>query len=110
SSFFGRKLTRVPPILSLHGLSLPTEQMQPLSLTMKPPPLLSSSQHQHQHLSMAPPPPLALLDNSGAGKTSGSAHNGSLDPSDAPPPPGPHRRVIPTLCCPAPPRRNPFRS
>uniref|UniRef100_A0A672LBG8 Transcription factor 7 like 2 n=1 Tax=Sinocyclocheilus grahami TaxID=75366 RepID=A0A672LBG8_SINGR len=55
-----------------------TEQMQPLSLTMKPPPLLSSSQH--QHLSMAPP--LALLDNSGAGKTSGSAHNGSLDPSD----------------------------
>ncbi len=28
-----------------------TEQMQPLSLTMKPPPLLSSSQH--QHLSMA---------------------------------------------------------
>ncbi|KAK2876311.1 hypothetical protein Q8A67_020407 [Cirrhinus molitorella] len=57
-----------------------TEQMQPLSLTMKPPPLLSSSQH--QHLSMAPPPPLTLLDNSGAGKTSGSAHNGSLDPSD----------------------------
>ncbi|XP_073684973.1 transcription factor 7-like 2 isoform X14 [Garra rufa] len=57
-----------------------TEQMQPLSLTMKPPPLLSSSQH--QHLSMAPPPPLSLLDNSGAGKTSGSAHNGSLDPSD----------------------------
>uniref|UniRef100_A0A673J3I8 Transcription factor 7-like 2 n=1 Tax=Sinocyclocheilus rhinocerous TaxID=307959 RepID=A0A673J3I8_9TELE len=55
-----------------------TEQMQPLSLTMKPPPLLSSSQH--QHLSMAPP--LALLDNSGAGKTSSSAHNGSLDPSD----------------------------
>ncbi|XP_056124770.1 transcription factor 7-like 2 isoform X12 [Rhinichthys klamathensis goyatoka] len=59
-----------------------TEQMQPLSLTMKPPPLLSSSQH--QHLSMAPPPPLALLDNSRAGKTSGSAHNGSLDPSDVP--------------------------
>ncbi|XP_026132276.1 transcription factor 7-like 2 isoform X14 [Carassius auratus] len=57
-----------------------TEQMQPLSLTMKPPPLLSSSQH--QHLSMAPPPPLALLDNSGPCKTSGSAHNGSLDPSD----------------------------
>uniref|UniRef100_A0A8C1Y311 Transcription factor 7 like 2 n=1 Tax=Cyprinus carpio TaxID=7962 RepID=A0A8C1Y311_CYPCA len=57
-----------------------TEQMQPLSLTMKPPPLLSSAQH--QHLSMAPPPPLALLDNSGAGKTSSSAHNGSLDPSD----------------------------
>uniref|UniRef100_A0A8C2GHD6 Transcription factor 7 like 2 n=2 Tax=Cyprinus carpio TaxID=7962 RepID=A0A8C2GHD6_CYPCA len=57
-----------------------TEQMQPLSLTMKPPPLLSSTQH--QHLSMAPPPPLALLDNSGAGKTSSSAHNGSLDPSD----------------------------
>ncbi|KAG1954961.1 transcription factor 7-like [Pimephales promelas] len=59
-----------------------TEQMQPLSLTMKPPPLLSSSQH--QHLSMAPPPPLALLDNSRAGKTSGSAHNGSLDHSDVP--------------------------
>ncbi|XP_051522779.1 transcription factor 7-like 2 isoform X14 [Myxocyprinus asiaticus] len=57
-----------------------TEQMQPLSLTMKPPPLLSSSQH--QHLSMAPPPPLVLLDNSGTGKTSGPAHNGSLDPSD----------------------------
>lgn len=57
-----------------------TEQMQPLSLTMKPPPLLLSSQH--QHISMAPPPPLALLDNSGAGKTSGSAHNGSLDTSD----------------------------
>ncbi len=57
-----------------------TEQMQPLSLTMKPPPLLSSSQH--QHLSMAPPPPLARLDNSGTGKTSGSAHNGSLDLSD----------------------------
>ncbi|XP_059387124.1 transcription factor 7-like 2 isoform X11 [Carassius carassius] len=55
-----------------------TEQMQPLSLTMKPSPLLSSSQH--QHISMAPP--LALLDNSRAGKTSGSAHNGSLDPSD----------------------------
>uniref|UniRef100_A0A8C1Z4Z6 Transcription factor 7 like 2 n=1 Tax=Cyprinus carpio TaxID=7962 RepID=A0A8C1Z4Z6_CYPCA len=55
-----------------------TEQMQPLSLTMKPPPLLSSSQH--QHISMAPP--LALLDNSRVGKTSGSAHNGSLDPSD----------------------------
>ncbi|KAK1793734.1 hypothetical protein P4O66_001471 [Electrophorus voltai] len=31
---------------------------------------------------MAPPPPLSLLDNSGAGKTPGSAHNGSLDPSD----------------------------
>ncbi|XP_051958694.1 transcription factor 7-like 2 isoform X17 [Xyrauchen texanus] len=58
-----------------------TEQMQPLSLTMKPPPLLLSSQH--QHLSMAPPPPLVLLDNSGTGKTSGPAHNGSLDPSDA---------------------------
>ncbi|XP_051968202.1 transcription factor 7-like 2 isoform X5 [Xyrauchen texanus] len=57
-----------------------TEQMQPLSLTMKPPPLLSSSQH--QHLSMAPPPPSVLLDNSGTGKTSGPAHNGSLDPSD----------------------------
>uniref|UniRef100_A0A8C2DZW7 Transcription factor 7 like 2 n=1 Tax=Cyprinus carpio TaxID=7962 RepID=A0A8C2DZW7_CYPCA len=55
-----------------------TEQMQPLSLTMKPPPLLSSSQH--QHISMAPP--LALLDNSRVGKTSGSAHNGSLEPSD----------------------------
>ncbi|XP_077056724.1 transcription factor 7-like 2 isoform X15 [Siphateles boraxobius] len=59
-----------------------TEQMQPLSLTMKPPHVLSSSQH--QHLSMAPPPPLALLDNSRVGKTSGSAHNGSLDPSDVP--------------------------
>ncbi|XP_067286644.1 transcription factor 7-like 2 isoform X11 [Pseudorasbora parva] len=59
-----------------------TEQMQPLSLTMKPPPLLSSSQH--QHLSLAPPPPLALLDNSRAGKAPGSAHNGSLDPSDVP--------------------------
>ncbi|XP_065118925.1 transcription factor 7-like 2 isoform X8 [Paramisgurnus dabryanus] len=57
-----------------------TEQMQPLSLTMKPPPLISHSQH--QHLSMAPPPPLSLLDNSGVGKTSGPAHNGSLDPSD----------------------------
>ncbi|XP_042623795.1 transcription factor 7-like 2 isoform X1 [Cyprinus carpio] len=55
-----------------------TEQMQPLSLTMKPPPLLTSSQH--QHISMAPP--LALLDNSRVGKTSGSAHNGSLEPSD----------------------------
>ncbi|MCI4384351.1 hypothetical protein PGIGA_G00037710 [Pangasianodon gigas] len=59
-----------------------TEQMQPLSLTMKPGPLVSSSHHQHHHLSMAPPPPLALLDNSGAGKTPGPAHNGSLDPSD----------------------------
>ncbi|TRY69847.1 hypothetical protein DNTS_013371, partial [Danionella cerebrum] len=58
-----------------------TEQMQPLSLTMKAPPLLSSSLH--QHLSMAPPP-LVLLDNSGAGKKSGSLHNGSLDPSDIP--------------------------
>ncbi|XP_036428561.1 transcription factor 7-like 2 isoform X16 [Colossoma macropomum] len=57
-----------------------TEQMQPLSLTMKPAPLVSSSHHPHQHLTM--PPPLALLDNSGAGKTPGSAHNGSLDPSD----------------------------
>ncbi|XP_058262675.1 transcription factor 7-like 2 isoform X10 [Hemibagrus wyckioides] len=59
-----------------------TEQMQPLSLTMKPGPLVSSSHHQHHHLSMAPPPPLALLDNSGAGKTPGPAHNGSLDPSE----------------------------
>ncbi|XP_053540903.1 transcription factor 7-like 2 isoform X6 [Ictalurus punctatus] len=59
-----------------------TEQMQPLSLTMKSGPLVSSSHHQHHHLSMAPPPPLALLDNSGAGKTHGPAHNGSLDPSD----------------------------
>ncbi|KAF7705390.1 transcription factor 7-like 2 isoform X6 [Silurus meridionalis] len=59
-----------------------TEQMQPLSLTMKPGPLVSSSHHQHHHLSMVPPPPLALLDNSGAGKTPGPAHNGSLDPSD----------------------------
>ncbi|KAM9463125.1 transcription factor 7-like 2 isoform 11-T11 [Clarias gariepinus] len=59
-----------------------TEQMQPLSLTMKPGPLVSSSHHQHHHLSMAPPPPLALLDNSGAGKPPGPAHNGSLDPSD----------------------------
>ncbi|XP_072524308.1 transcription factor 7-like 2 isoform X16 [Salminus brasiliensis] len=57
-----------------------TEQMQPLSLTMKPAPLVLSSHHPHQHLTM--PPPLALLDNSGAGKTPGSAHNGSLDPSD----------------------------
>lgn len=70
----------VSPSPSLKESKPQTEQMQPLSLTMKPPPLLSSSQH--QHLSMAPPPPLALLDNSGAGKTSGSAHNGSLDPSD----------------------------
>uniref|UniRef100_A0A4W4GVH9 HMG box domain-containing protein n=1 Tax=Electrophorus electricus TaxID=8005 RepID=A0A4W4GVH9_ELEEL len=59
-----------------------TEQMQPLSLTMKPVPLVLSSHHPHQHLSMAPPPPLSLLDNSGAGKTPGSAHNSSLDPSD----------------------------
>ncbi|XP_060713857.1 transcription factor 7-like 2 isoform X8 [Tachysurus vachellii] len=59
-----------------------TEQMQPLSLTMKPGPLVSSSHHQHHHLSMALPPPLALLDNSGAGKTPGPAHNGSLDPSE----------------------------
>ncbi|XP_026996196.1 transcription factor 7-like 2 isoform X8 [Tachysurus fulvidraco] len=59
-----------------------TEQMQPLSLTMKPGPLVSSSHHQHHHLSMALPPPLALLDNSGAGKTPGTAHNGSLDPSE----------------------------
>ncbi|XP_066518887.1 transcription factor 7-like 2 isoform X14 [Hoplias malabaricus] len=57
-----------------------TEQMQPLSLTMKPAPLVSSSHNPHHHLVM--PPPLALLDNSGAGKTPGSAHNGSLDPSD----------------------------
>ncbi|XP_049320290.1 transcription factor 7-like 2 isoform X16 [Astyanax mexicanus] len=59
---------------------LQTEQMQPLSLTMKPAPLVSSSHHPHQHLTM--PVPLAQLDNSGAGKTPGSAHNGSLDPSD----------------------------
>uniref|UniRef100_A0A673MTU7 Transcription factor 7-like 2 n=1 Tax=Sinocyclocheilus rhinocerous TaxID=307959 RepID=A0A673MTU7_9TELE len=70
----------VSPSPSSKESKLQTEQMQPLSLTMKPPPLLSSSQH--HHLSMAPPPPLALLDNSVAGKTSGSAHNGSLDPSD----------------------------
>uniref|UniRef100_A0A671L995 Transcription factor 7-like 2 n=1 Tax=Sinocyclocheilus anshuiensis TaxID=1608454 RepID=A0A671L995_9TELE len=70
----------VSPSPSSKESKLQTEQMQPLSLTMKPPPLLSSSQH--HHLSMAPPPPLALLDNSGAGKTSGSAHNGPLDPSD----------------------------
>ncbi|TSK14765.1 Transcription factor 7-like 2 [Bagarius yarrelli] len=60
-----------------------TEQMQPLSLTMKPGPLVASSHHhQHHHLSMAQPLPLALLDNSGAGKTPGPAHNGSLDPSE----------------------------
>ncbi|XP_062859095.1 transcription factor 7-like 2 isoform X7 [Trichomycterus rosablanca] len=56
-----------------------TEQMQPLSLTLKPGPLVSSTHHLHHHLSM--PPPLALLDNSGAGKMSGPTHNGSLDPS-----------------------------
>ncbi|XP_051529945.1 transcription factor 7-like 2 isoform X11 [Myxocyprinus asiaticus] len=70
----------VSPSPSLNESKPQTEQMQPLSLTMKPPPLLSSSQH--QHLSMAPPPPSVLLDSSGTGKTSGPAHNGSLDPSD----------------------------
>lgn len=70
----------ITPPLSSKESKPQTEQMQPLSLTMKPPPLISSSQH--QHLSMAQPPPLSLLDNSGVGKTSGPAHNGSLDPSD----------------------------
>ncbi|XP_057214093.1 transcription factor 7-like 2 isoform X11 [Triplophysa rosa] len=63
----------ITPPLSLKESKPQTEQMQPLSLTMKPPPLISSSQHRHQ---------LSLLDNSGVGKTSGPAHNGSLDPSD----------------------------
>ncbi|XP_047232343.1 transcription factor 7-like 2 isoform X7 [Girardinichthys multiradiatus] len=61
-----------------------TEQMQPLSLTMKP-------AHQllhHPHLVAGPPPPsLVQLENSAAGaanKTPGStsSHNGALEHSD----------------------------
>ncbi|XP_034050247.1 transcription factor 7-like 2 isoform X17 [Thalassophryne amazonica] len=58
-----------------------TEQMQPLSLTMKP---AHQSLH-HPHLLAGPPPPsLAQLENSAtASKTPGtSSHNGALEHGD----------------------------
>uniref|UniRef100_A0AAY4F087 HMG box domain-containing protein n=1 Tax=Denticeps clupeoides TaxID=299321 RepID=A0AAY4F087_9TELE len=54
-----------------------TEQIQPLSLTLKPAPPLASAHHQHQHLLPVAPPPLALLE-----KPPGASHNGSLDHTD----------------------------
>ncbi|XP_023196277.1 transcription factor 7-like 2 isoform X6 [Xiphophorus maculatus] len=60
-----------------------TEQMQPLSLTMKP----AHQPLHHPHLLAGPPPPsLVQLENSAAAasKTPGgaSSHNGALDHSD----------------------------
>ncbi|XP_041829278.1 transcription factor 7-like 2 isoform X16 [Melanotaenia boesemani] len=58
-----------------------TEQMQPLSLTMKP----AHQPLHHPHLLAGPPPPsLAQLENSAAAsKTSGaSSHNGALEHGD----------------------------
>ncbi|XP_068161038.1 transcription factor 7-like 2 isoform X16 [Antennarius striatus] len=59
-----------------------TEQMQPLSLTMKP----AHQPLHHSHLLAGPPPSLVQLDNSAppAGKTPGAppAHNGALEHGD----------------------------
>ncbi|XP_071770871.1 transcription factor 7-like 2 isoform X1 [Centroberyx gerrardi] len=58
-----------------------TEQMQPLSLTMKP----AHQPLHHPHLLAGPPPPsLVQLENSAAaGKTPGaSSHNGALEHGD----------------------------
>ncbi|KAM4715441.1 LOW QUALITY PROTEIN: transcription factor 7-like 2 [Anableps anableps] len=58
-----------------------TEQMQPLSLTMKP----AHQPLHHPHLLAGPPPPsLVQLENSAASKTPGgaSSHNGALEHSD----------------------------
>ncbi|XP_060883814.1 transcription factor 7-like 2 isoform X14 [Labrus mixtus] len=54
-----------------------TEQMQPLSLTMKP----AHQPLHHSHLLAGPPPSLVQLDNSAAAsKTPGaSSHNGALE-------------------------------
>ncbi|XP_015238591.1 PREDICTED: transcription factor 7-like 2 isoform X6 [Cyprinodon variegatus] len=58
-----------------------TEQMQPLSLTMKP----AHQPLHHPHLLAGPPPPsLVQLENSAVSKTLGgsSSHNGALEHSD----------------------------
>ncbi|XP_038128679.1 transcription factor 7-like 2 isoform X5 [Cyprinodon tularosa] len=58
-----------------------TEQMQPLSLTMKP----AHQPLHHPHLLAGPPPPsLVQLENSAGSKTLGgsSSHNGTLEHSD----------------------------
>uniref|UniRef100_A0A4W5RXD1 Transcription factor 7 like 2 n=1 Tax=Hucho hucho TaxID=62062 RepID=A0A4W5RXD1_9TELE len=56
-----------------------TEQMQPLSLTMKP--AHQPLHHPHLLAGHPPPPSLVLLENSAAaaGKMPGSAHNGAHD-------------------------------
>nr|XP_046224752.1 transcription factor 7-like 2 isoform X8 [Oncorhynchus gorbuscha] len=56
-----------------------TEQMQPLSLTMKPAHQPLHYPHRHLLPGHPPPPPLVLLGNSAAaaGKTPGAAHNGA---------------------------------
>lgn len=57
-----------------------TEQMQPLSLTMKP----AHQPLHHPHLLVGPPPSLVQLENSAAAsKTPGaSSHNGALEHGD----------------------------
>ncbi|KAM9560146.1 transcription factor 7-like 2 isoform 28-T28 [Salvelinus alpinus] len=56
-----------------------TEQMQPLSLTMKPAHQPLHYPHRHLLAGHPPPPSLVLLENSAAaaGKTPGAAHNGA---------------------------------
>ncbi|XP_035590654.2 transcription factor 7-like 2 isoform X10 [Oncorhynchus keta] len=56
-----------------------TEQMQPLSLTMKP--AHQPLHHPHLLAGQPPPPSLVLLENSAAaaGKMPGAAHNGAHD-------------------------------
>eukprot|EP00063_Salmo_salar_P039086 XP_014013921.1 PREDICTED: transcription factor 7-like 2 isoform X16 [Salmo salar] len=56
-----------------------TEQMQPLSLTMKPAHQPLHYPHRHLLAGHPPPPSLVLLENSAAaaGKTPGAVHNGA---------------------------------
>ncbi|XP_023848729.1 transcription factor 7-like 2 isoform X17 [Salvelinus sp. IW2-2015] len=58
-----------------------TEQMQPLSLTMKPAHQPLHYPHRHLLAGHPPPPSLVLLENSAAaaGKMPGAAHNGAHD-------------------------------
>ncbi|XP_029954109.1 transcription factor 7-like 2 isoform X1 [Salarias fasciatus] len=80
-----------------------TEQMQPLSLTMKP----AHQPLHHPHLLAGPPPPsLVQLENSSssaaAGKTPGaSAHNGALEHGDVSSSRPPGSSVAPSLARPS---------
>ncbi|XP_070847462.1 transcription factor 7-like 2 isoform X10 [Chaetodon auriga] len=76
-----------------------TEQMQPLSLTMKP----AHQPLHHPHLLAGPPPSLVQLENSAAAsKTPGaSSHNGALEHGDVSSSRQPGSSVVPSMARPS---------